>query len=271
MKKLLLSVIILVVVAYVFLVIWKNREAAEPVVMEKPVALNPREHGPEQQEEPVKYPVPVPESEPVPDTDTAPDREPLPELDESDAVILGAMAPLENGFRWRDFFPFESLVRHFVVTVDNLTSAKLPRRYRLIQAPGGNFLVRKDEGETLYIDPANDDRYGAYVRIAESVDLNGLVKVYRRFYPLFQRAYEELGYPDRYFNDRLVEVIDHLLDAPEIRGPIALKQPKVFYTFADPALEARSAGHKLMLRMGAYNCARIKARLKILRELLTSF
>ena len=65
---------------------------------------------------------------------------------------------------------------------------------------------------------------------------------YRHFYPLFQQAYVDLGYPDGYFNDRLVEVIDHLLATPDVAGPIKLTQPSVFYQYADPSIEERSAG-----------------------------
>ncbi|HQU43635.1 MAG TPA: DUF3014 domain-containing protein, partial [Pirellulales bacterium] len=42
----------------------------------------------------------------------------------------------------------------------------------------------------------------------------------------------------KYFNDRLVSVIDHLLAAPEPAGPVALVQPKIIYKFADPQLES---------------------------------
>jgi hypothetical protein len=39
----------------------------------------------------------------------------------------------------------------------------------------------------------------------------------------------------------------------------------VFYEFADPALEAESAGRKLLLRMGPGNAARVKAKLREIR------
>ena len=64
------------------------------------------------------------------------------------------------------------------------------------------------------INPDNSQRYVALVLLAESVDAAAVAAAYRRMYPLFQQAYEELGYPGRYFNDRLVEVIDHLLATP---------------------------------------------------------
>jgi hypothetical protein len=101
------------------------------------------------------------------------------------------------------------------------------------------------------------------------VDVKKLVAVYVHFYPLFQQAYKDLGYPTGYFNDRLVEVIDHLLDAPDVQGPVKLIRPSVMYRFADPELEALSAGQKNMVRMGSENSARIKAKLKEIRRWLT--
>src|SRR5207237_41823 len=89
--------------------------------------------------------------------------------------------------------------------------------------------------------------------------------VYQRLYPLFQQAYEDLGYPGKYFNDRLVEVIDHLLQAPEVPAPIKLVQPRVFYEYADADLEGRSAGQKLLIRMGPANARAIKAKLREFR------
>lgn len=85
---------------------------------------------------------------------------------------------------------------------------------------------------------------------------------------MFQQAYQDLGYPGRYFNDRFVEVIEHLLDAPEVRGPIRLLQPKVFYTFADPDLEALSTGQRILIRIGPDNAMKVKAKLKELRRII---
>jgi len=110
--------------------------------------------------------------------------------------------------------------------------------------------------------------------------LGKLVALYARLYPLCQRAYGELGYPNRYFNDRLIDVIDHLLATPEVKGPIKLvppdvkgpvklERPWVMYEFADPELEARSAGQKILIRMGAGNAARVKAKLRDIRRQLT--
>jgi len=104
------------------------------------------------------------------------------------------------------------------------------------------------------------------VGIAEAIDAKKLVGVYVRLYPLFQQAYEELGYPGKYFNDRLIVVLDNLLDAPDIKEPVRLVQPKVFYLFADPDLEGRSIGQRILMRTGSKNEAIIKTKLREIRQ-----
>ncbi len=104
------------------------------------------------------------------------------------------------------------------------------------------------------------------MKLAETIDAKRIVALYMRYYPLFQKAYVDLGFPDAYFNDRLVEVIDHLLDAPELPAPVKLTVPHVLYEYADPDLESRSAGQKMMMRVGTANEARLKARLRAFRR-----
>jgi hypothetical protein len=94
------------------------------------------------------------------------------------------------------------------------------------------------------------------------------VAAYVHFYPLLQQAYRDLGYPDGYFNDRLVAVLDNLLAAPQPAEPVALAQPKVLYEFADAALESLPAGQKILVRMGPANEARVKAKLAEIRRLV---
>jgi hypothetical protein len=131
--------------------------------------------------------------------------------------------------------------------------------------PTAGQTVVSTEGDLTVLSEANFDRYRAFVRAVQSADVKELAAAYRRFYPLFQQAYEDLGYPGKYFNDRLVEVIDHLLETPEVAPPIQLEQPRVFYTFADAGLEGRSAGQKLLIRMGPANARIVKAKLREFR------
>ena len=67
-----------------------------------------------------------------------------------------------------------------------------------------------------------------------------------------------------------MQVIDVLLATPQISGPIDLVRPNVMYTYADPTLEARPAGQKLLIRMGPENAAVIKAKLVELRAAVTA-
>jgi len=166
------------------------------------------------------------------------------------------------------YFYLDDIIRHIVATVDNLPRDKVSQRLMPVRPVAGKFLVAGKE-ENIVLDPANYARYAPYVRLAEAVNVKKLVAVYVHFYPLFQQAYKDLGYPTGYFNDRLIEVIDHLRAAPDVKAPVMLVQPKVFYEFADPGLEALSAGQKIMIRMGPENAAKMKAKLKEYRRELT--
>jgi hypothetical protein len=97
-----------------------------------------------------------------------------------------------------------------------------------------------------------------------------LSALYIHYYPLFQQSYQNLGYPNGYFNDRLVEVIDSLLATPDPKEPVELVRPNVMYIYADPALEKRPAGQKLLIRMGPENAKVIKAKLTELRAAITA-
>ncbi|RKZ48185.1 MAG: DUF3014 domain-containing protein [Gammaproteobacteria bacterium] len=239
---------------------------------------------PESNEEPaIKYPVPETPAAFVeePESETSSENTsvvvdivevevpaPLPLLDESDNAIAAAIRQLTD---IAGLFSFESFIRHFVVTIDNMTNQKLPQRYVFTQKVPATFTVIKQDVDTALLDEKNFKRYESFVSMAEYIDTRKLVVQYIRFYPLFQEAYEELGYPGRYFNDRFIQVIDHLLKAPEVNGSIKLVRPKVFWLFANPELESLSAGQKILVRIGPENAGRVKVKLKELRRLLTTF
>jgi Protein of unknown function (DUF3014) len=199
--------------------------------------------------------------------DTAPATAPLPTLAESDAAVGAALAGVFGAPSFAQLFVPEDLVRHIVATVDNLPRKQVALRLIPVKpVPGPVRTTGQDT--TLAISTDNAARYAPYVRVLDVVDARKLVAVYTQFYPLFQQSYAELGYPSRYFNDRVFEVIDHLLATPDGKGPLALAQPKVLYEYADPALEDLSAGQKAILRMGPDNEARVKAKLREIRKAL---
>jgi hypothetical protein len=236
------------------------REKAPPPPVEEPVAAvpAPAPAAPLPEEPAIKHPLPPPET-----------KEPLPSLDESDPPLQNALTDLIGRESVQQFVVPKDLVRHIVVTVDNLSEKKVAERLRPVRPAPGRFAITGPE-EAPVLDPANYQRYKPMVQLILATDTQRLVDTYSRYYPLFQDAYENLGHPPEYFNDRLIEVIDHLLATPELQGPIALAQPNVLYEFADPELEARSAGQKALIRMGSDNAKAVKDKLRELRSALAA-
>ena len=193
----------------------------------------------------------------------------LPDLGSSDAPFSAALTGLPGARALADFLRPENLIRHLVATVDNLPRRRLAVELRPLQPASGSLVVAGGDQEAT-LDERNGARYAALTAILGALDMSDVNGLYRQYYPLFQRAYEDLGYPKGYFNDRLVEVIDHLLATPHPAGPLALVRPKVFWEFADPQLEARSAGQKLMLRIGSTNEAIVAGKLRELRVLVAA-
>jgi len=162
-------------------------------------------------------------------------------------------------------FRVEQIIHNIVATIDNLPSQGLPENTMPITPVPGNLVVSVADGE-MSISPKNTARYTPYVRLAGVVNTEKLVALYLRLYPLFQQSYEEIGYPNKYFNDRVIEVIDNLLAAPDIKEPVKLVQPKIAYIYADPDLEGRSIGQRTLMRIGSENEAKVKTKLQEIRQ-----
>jgi hypothetical protein len=194
---------------------------------------------------------------------------PVPALADSDPALSEALKTLIGDEAVKDYLRPESIVRHLVVTIDNLPRQKIAVEKRPTNEVAGSFLVKGDELHAT-LDPQNFARYQPMVAVISKLDMQQVAAVYVHFYPLFQEAYQDLGYPNGYFNDRLVQVIDSLLATPQPAAPIQLVRPNVMYTFADPALESRPAGQKLLIRMGPDNAAAVKAKLTELRAAITA-
>ena len=196
------------------------------------------------------------------------DRDRVPALAESDAGVREALSGVPGGAGFERFFYPQDIVRRSVATVDNLPRKSVAAQVMVVRPVPGSFLTANTDGK-LMIGRDNAARYTPYVRLVQAVDTKTLVALYVRFYPWFQQAYQDLGYPSGYFNDRLIDVIDNVLATPEMSAPVELIQPHVLYQFENPDLEALSAGQKMMLRMGSENASRIRVKLRELRGLLT--
>lgn len=231
---------------------------AEPASAPAP-AMNTRPATPEPA---VKYPV-----EAVPASPLA-----APDLAAALTELLGRKAVAS-------FLQTEDFPRRFVATVDNLGRGHAPPSLWPINPTPGQFTVDEaDSGPVIGAD--NSLRYTPLVLLAETIDVGRAMALYVRMYPLLQQAYQDLGYPKGYFNDRLVAVIDLLLATPDasypmklqltdVKGPIPSVRPWTRYEFADPALESLAAGQKILLRVGPVNQRRLKAKLAEVRQQLT--
>ncbi|MDN5942749.1 MAG: DUF3014 domain-containing protein [Nitrospira sp.] len=190
---------------------------------------------------------------------------PLPKLGESDSFMLEALASLMGKESLMKVFRVEQFMHNIVVTIDNLPNQSLPVNTMPVTPAPGNLVVSVVDGE-MSISPKNTARYTPYMRLAGVVSTKKLVALYLLLYPLFQQSYEELGYPNKYFNDRVIEVIDNLLAAPDMKEPVKLVQPKIVYVYADPDLEGRSIGQRILMRIGSDNEAKVKTKLQEIRQ-----
>jgi len=198
------------------------------------------------------------------------DLRPLPALDQSDGYFRLELVDL-LGPGSGELIVESGLIERIVATVDNLPRQRIAERIRPLAALPGRFTAEgQDDSGQYLLGESNFRRYDGLVEQFAGVDMQRALEVYRRYYPLFQKAYVGLGYPDGYFNDRLVEVIDHLLATPEVAAPIELVRPNVLYEFADPELEALSGGQKLMLRLGPSNRRRVREKLEEMRALVVA-
>ncbi|MBW6509264.1 MAG: DUF3014 domain-containing protein [Desulfuromonadales bacterium] len=232
-------------------------------------------------EEPLKRPVvryPVPDSVPAPDQPPAPQQpvaevappssdplstlpEQLPTIDESDVLVDQALVDVLSGRAFSNLVIIDSFIQRLVLTVNNLPEKKLPLAHVPFEFPEGIFIAAGEE-ENLRISDENYQRYVPYLDLLENTNPDTVIRVYVYLYPLLQTAYQQLGYPNAYFNDRLVYVIGHLLETPNPEDPLALNHPSVLYTYADVTLENLSAGQKILLRMGKEQRTRVMSVLR---------
>jgi len=202
---------------------------------------------------------------PVPDSSaefvTIPD--PLPVLIESDPEVTEALSDITGPDPLAEYLVTDQIISRVVASIDSLTSRQVPAHINPIRPAEDKFLV-DTEGEDLVLSEQNYARYDGYVSLLQNMDTDSLMTFYQRYLPLFQQAWEENGGTGP-FDNRLNEVIENLLDTPDVEGPVYLVKPEAVYVFEDPELEAMTAGQKVLIRMGPANAAVVKGKLADLK------
>lgn len=188
----------------------------------------------------------------------------LPSLDQSDDAVMTGLLALAGDGALKSLLRPDAIISRMVSTIDSLPKQSVGMNVLPLRTPTGTFQVQSSDG-MFVASKKNAERYATYMYVADRINPTAAAAWYKRNYPLFQQAYRDLG-TNGYFNDRLVEVIDHLLAAPEPKGSLQLLPEKQGYVYSNPTYEQLSAGQKFMVRVGPDNEAKLKEKLRALRD-----
>jgi hypothetical protein len=186
---------------------------------------------------------------------------PVPQLDASDDFVRALIRQLSQKPEWAAWLASGDLVRSFVVSVDKIAVGSSPAKELKPAAPQGKFATL-GSGRTLRVDPASYGRYNALANVVDAIDPEGAARAYRRLRPLMQQAFDELGYVNLSFDERLARALGQLVDVPVPEGDVMLRATSVTFQYADAELEELSPAQKHMLRMGPHNMRLVQTKLR---------
>lgn len=270
-----LGAIAVVIAGYLIYVAVKPAEPAAPQMTRQPAA--PPIETPKEtvMPEPEAIPNPMEEAaEPAPARAETTPAFTLPRLGDSDPLFRDGVASLTDRRGIDHWLAGSDLIRRFVAVVDNIAKGRVQRQNLGFMSPDEPISVKRLSDETYVFDEASYRRFDLVTDIFASIDSERAAEFYSLLRPLFQEAYEELGYSNRRFDDVIFVAIGRLLETPDPAQPVNLVRPTVMYQFADRRLESLSDAQKQLLRMGPRNARIVKAKLSELalqlRTLLSS-
>ena len=247
--------VILFAVAGWYMITKKPEPVEEVVVMQTPPALPAR-------------PTQLPDRTPVepstvlsqePEAESVEVPDPLLPLSESDPQFSESLAETLGSDTVNRYLVKGEVISRLVTIVDSLTSRQVPPLINPVKPVEGKMMV-ETEGDQILLSPDNFGRYDDYVQVLQETDSEEVLGLYERYQPLFEKAWRDNG-GEGPFSQRLVEVIDELLDTPDVSGPVYLSKPEAVYVFDDPVLESLTAGQKILIRMGSANAEVVKQKL----------
>lgn len=254
-----LVVVIIAILAMVAWFVMKQEEEA-PVPVEEISIPAPPPPVVEPEPEPV-----VEQPEPMePEVEVIEEEEPafvLPLLDDSDQLIRDGAVSLTRHEGINAWLAPSELIRKFVAFADNIAHGQVAKEPVRFLSPEGPFLVTNIDEDTFAIDPATYARYDLFTEIVVSIDARRAAEFYHLLRPLVQKAYGELGYGNRSFDDVMFQATGLLLETPVIEGPVRLRRPVVMFKFEEERLENLSPAQKQMIRMGPRNTRMLQAKI----------
>jgi hypothetical protein len=198
------------------------------------------------------------------------DAQPLPSLAESDTqlkadianIVASPARDLLARYGWN--LP---LIPRFVVFVNALAEGKFSAKLSPLSAPKAAFSVSATAPRLMTA--VAQARYNVYIQSLVAIDPQAAAELYRRYYPLLQGAYAELG-EKKTFHSVMLRAVDKLLATPELTQPLLLQpvDKAGLYRFADLSIESLPAAQKPLLRMGVENARSLKSWLRHFRAAL---
>lgn len=186
----------------------------------------------------------------------------LPPLDQSDELVRTLVERLSRHPLVSAFLGMHDLVRTFAVEVLNVADGASPApNLAAVLRPKTPFATIQRSG-VEYIDPESYERYTPLADAIHSIDAADAARLYTTLKPLLDAAYQDLGFPNRHFDDLVRRVIVVLLQTPAVDTPVAVERQGAVYRFADGRLEQLSGSQKQLLRMGPRNAATVKDKVR---------
>ncbi len=185
----------------------------------------------------------------------------LPLLNDSDQLIRDGVVSLTRHEGVNAWLSPNELIRKFVAFVDGVAVGQVVKDPVWILAPEGPFLAQQISEKVYLLDSASYKRYDFFTAVVVSLDARRAAEFFVLVRPMLQQAYDELGYPNRKFDDVVFQAIGRLLETPVINEPIRLVRPVVMYQFENKKLESLSAAQKQLIRMGPKNTRTLQVKL----------
>ena len=241
----------------------ENQKVKQDIVVpeqtETPLVNTARETPPEQVVEPeVTLPPQREQIEPEQVEPVEPEVT-LPPLSQSDTEIKEAVSNYLSNQAVK-LLADDDVIRRTVVYVDNLAKGKVAENHAPVVKPQDGFSVIDDD--IIITDPNSYERYTPYVAMFDTMSTAQVVRLYDQYKPLFEEAYEEIGYEGDAFNGTLTDAIDELLATPIPDTALPLVKDSVTYKYAYAEWEQLSPAQKQFLRMGPENMKKVKKRLE---------
>lgn len=226
-----------------------NLSEEAPNVLVVPASMTLSEGIPE-----VSLPRPVPNQvvEEAAEAEVLAPRVAVPALAESDTFVIDHLQNWPIPLAW---LARQDLVAKATGVLVNSADGRVASRQVAFMVPADNYSVQQ-VGEQFFVDPASFERYNRYVDILENIPPSALVKLLGVIEPLMQEALTQLG-ERRSPREIVGDTVARIKRLPQLPAQVELLRPAVVYTYADPALEARSEFDKQLLRFGPKNISRI--------------